>query len=151
MAKKLKIYIDTSVVGGCLDGEFRETSVKLMDMFKAGKAIALLSDLLFLELEEAPAPVKQLLQDIPHENTVRLPVTDEMRHLQTLYVRGKVVGPSCGNDALHVAVATVEKADVIVSWNFKHIVHLDKILGFNAINVREGYGNLVILTPREVV
>jgi len=61
------------------------------------------------------------------------------------------VGLACGNDALHVALAVVARADMIVSWNFKHIVHFDKMRGFNAVNLKEGYAQLMILSPLEVV
>jgi hypothetical protein len=61
------------------------------------------------------------------------------------------VGAAHASDALHVALATVTHADMIVSWNFRHIVHFDKMREFNAVNVREGYGRLEILSPLEVV
>jgi hypothetical protein len=54
-------------------------------------------------------------------------------------------------DATHVALATISRADAIVSWNFRHIVHLDKMKLFNAVNLMNGYGVLTIVTPREVV
>ena len=54
-------------------------------------------------------------------------------------------------DAEHIAIATVEKADIVLSWNFKHIVNIQKIKGFNSINLKEGYQLLEIRTPREVL
>ena len=54
-------------------------------------------------------------------------------------------------DAQHIALATVCRADLVVSWNFKHIVHYEKIRGFNSVNLREGYGMVDIRSPREVV
>jgi len=78
-------------------------------------------------------------------------VNGEAERLQDLYLAASVVGPASANDAMHVALAVVSRADMIVSWNFKHIVHYDKMRGFNAVNVREGYGQLMILSPLEVV
>jgi hypothetical protein len=151
MAKELRIYVDTSVVGGCLDDEFREASVKLMDMFRERRAVALLSWLLLQELRKAPVAVRQVVEGLPDASIEAVPVIEEAERLQTLYLREAVVGTSCANDALHVALATTARADMIVSWNFKHIVHFDKMRGFNAINLREGYAQLSIYSPLEVV
>ncbi len=63
----------------------------------------------------------------------------------------KIVGKRYTTDAFHVALATVAGADVIVSWNCKHIVHLEKIRGFNAVNLLNGFANIEIRTPEEVV
>lgn len=63
----------------------------------------------------------------------------------------KVVGPKSRNDATHVAYATVARADAIVSWNFKDIVRLDRMKGYNRVNFEKGYGILEIVSPKEVV
>ena len=151
MSKKLRIYVDTSVVGGCLDEAFREASVKLLSLFISGDAVFLMSNLLVQELSPAPLEVQHVLDNLPVANVERLDISDEALQLQAFYINELVVGPACANDALHVALATVAHADVIVSWNFKHIVHLDKMRGFNAINLREGYPQLTILSPLEVI
>jgi hypothetical protein len=63
----------------------------------------------------------------------------------------KIVSQKYYGDALHIAIATVIGVDVLVSWNFKHIVNLDKIKLFNSVNLKEGYSILEIRTPREVI
>lgn len=151
MNRKLRIYVDTSVVGGCLDDEFCEASRKLMELFRMGLATVLVSELLLRELEDAPAEVQQVLTSLPLDSMERLELGEEAERLQALYLEAAVVGAACGNDAFHVALAVVAHADMIVSWNFKHIVHFDKMRGFNAVNLREGYGQLTILSPLEVV
>ncbi len=151
MNRKLRIYVDTSVVGGCLDDEFMEPSRKLLELFRSGNATVLASDLLLLELEDAPPDVKAILSSLPLASIERVELGEEAERLQALYMAADVVGPACGNDALHVALAVVARADMIVSWNFKHIVHFDKMRGFNSVNLREGYGQLAILSPLEVV
>lgn len=55
------------------------------------------------------------------------------------------------DDALHVALATISCADVIVSWNFKHLVNPVRIRKFDGVNVMNGYGPVVILTPGDFV
>ena len=149
--RKLRIYLDTSVIGGCLDDEFSEYSGKLLEMFVSGKAILLASDLLLRELEAAPVAVQAVLPRIPMVDLERVALGDEAERLKELYLAADVVGPASANDAWHVALATVARADMIVSWNFKHIVHFEKMRGFNAVNLREGYGRLDIFAPPEVV
>ncbi len=149
--KKLRIYIDTSVIGGCFDKEFFEDSIALFDMSRKGKIVLLLSDLLVAELDNAPERVLQLFKTLPGYNLERIDISEDALNLRDKYIKDKVLGRASENDALHVAIASVHGADMIVSWNFKHIVHYDKIRGFNAVNIREGYGIIAIHSPKEVV
>ncbi len=149
--KKLRIYVDTSAVGGCLDDEFREASCKLFDLFRKCQATLLVSDLLLRELEEAPVKVQDILLSVPRSNIESLMLDDEVEYLKNRYLAQGVVQAKHTNDALHVAMAVVARADMIVSWNFKHIVHFDKMRGFNAVNLQEGYARLDIFSPLEVV
>lgn len=64
---------------------------------------------------------------------------------------GRVVGNSASDDAFHVALAIVHGADLIVSWNFKHLVHVDRIRAFNSVSVQMGYNTIDIRSPKEVV
>jgi hypothetical protein len=79
-----------------------------------------------------------------------LSVTEEALELLRLYQARKVLGSRFRNDMLHIAVATIAEVDVLVSWNFRHIVRLDKIQQFNGINLELGYKTLPIFSPREV-
>ena len=67
-----------------------------------------------------------------------------------MYQERCILTPKFYDDGLHIAVATVGEADVLVSWNFKHIVRFDKIRRFNAVNLEFGYKPLQIFSPREV-
>lgn len=66
------------------------------------------------------------------------------------YLDHKILTHSFRNDALHIAAATVAGADLLVSWNFKHIVHFEKIQKFNAVNIEFGYKPILIYSPREM-
>jgi len=149
--KKLRVYVDTSVVGGCCDDVFREESCQLLAMARNGELLLLVSELLLAELAKAPDSVKALLPALPEECVENVSVSGEAVELRDAYLDAEVVGRVYSNDAYHVALATVARADLIVSWNFKHIVHFDKIRGFNAVNLREGYLPIEIRSPREVV
>lgn len=134
-----------------MDKEFAHESRALMAMAVEGKIMLLISDLLLEELEDAPSAVVAVLESVPMKNLERLSIGDDAHNLSRCYLEADVVGPASEEDALHVAIATVSTADLIVSWNFKHIVHVDKIRRFNAVNLREGYGPIDIRSPKEVV
>lgn len=149
--KTLRIYIDTSVVGGCLDDEFFQESKALFELVKKGVHHFLISELLLDEISLAPLEVQELLQTLPDKNLEPVSISLESVALQNLYIGAGVLGSKHENDAHHVALATIARADLIVSWNFKHIVHFDKIRAFNAVNLKEGYQQMEMRTPREVV
>lgn len=146
----LRIYTDTSVIGGCLDPKFQKASNKLIQLFKSGKAMLVLSDLTLLELDEAPKEVKQVLTRIPDSCRENIELTEEASDLARLYIQQGVLSETKWIDAQHIALATVSCVDVLVSWNFRHIVNLERIRGYNSINQKAGYSLLEIRTPREV-
>ena len=149
--KKLRIYIDTSVVGGCLDDEFARDSQALVDIARRREVTLVISDLLAAEITRAPAGVQSVFDALPDESLEIVRRSSETERVRDMYLKAGVVGRGSTDDAHHVAIATVERVDIIVSWNFRHIVHFDKIRGFNAVNLREGYPPIEIRSPREVV
>ncbi len=146
-----RIYGDTSVIGGCLDAEFSNESTHFIEMVRQGKCILLLSEIVIAELDKAPAEVQNILLSLPEETMERVELTDEILDLRNEYMKAKILGPEWVDDATHVAAATVARADAIVSWNFKHIVRLDKMKAYNQVNLMNGYGILTIISPKEVL
>lgn len=146
----LRVYIDTSVIGGCLDEEFAEESQRVFELAKAGYLQLLLSDVVIRELEHAPPAAKTMLEDLPESSVEVVPLTDEVHRLRDAYIAAGVVAQQWVDDATHVAAATVTQADAMVSWNFKHIVRLDKIKGYNQVNKSLALGELTIISPKEV-
>jgi hypothetical protein len=149
--KKLHIYVDTSVIGGCEDEEFSATTLRLWDQFKKGVHIQVLSDLTLKELEGAPEGVRARLNQVPERFQRFVQVGPEVEALARVYLDHGIIGPGSWADAMHVALATVAHVDVLVSWNFKHIVNLGKIRVFNAVNLEQGYGLIEIRSPLEVL
>jgi PIN domain len=149
--KRLRIYVDTSVFGGCRDEEFREESEALLAMTRTGSVTLLISPVLAAELRRAPPEVQGAFDALPLEGLEELPLSQEAEALRDAYLAAGVVGAASTADAHHVALATVARADMIVSWNFRHIVHYDKIRGFNTVNVQAGYPPIAIHSPKEVV
>ena len=146
---KQKIYIDTSVFGGYFDEEFAEHTIPLFDRHRNNEFTLLYSTVTQDELENAPEKVKELVKSLKTEFTEFLDTTDETIDLATEYITEKVVGPTSYADCLHIALATINRADFLVSWNFKHIVNVQRIRGYNAINIKNGYKQLEIRSPRE--
>ncbi|NBU92427.1 MAG: PIN domain protein [Flavobacteriia bacterium] len=146
-----RIYIDTSVVGGYFDEEFKEATNMLFKRLENREVKFVVSDLLDLELLNAPAHVKELLFNFPPEYFERVELTDETIQLADTYIEEKVVGKTSIEDCRHIALATIYKVDVLASWNFKHIVNLDKIKGYNSINLRLGYTMIEIRSPKDLV
>ena len=145
----MKIYIENSVIGGYFDKEFMHYTHKLFECFLNKKYKPVISSHVIAELDDgAPDYVKDILRTIDYDEYI---VNEEMISLAEKYISDKIVSETYYSDALHIAVATIIGVDVLVSWNFKHIVNLDIIILFNAINIQEGYSNLEIRSPREVV
>ncbi len=145
-----RIYLDTSVLGGCFDREFAVWSNALVQDFREGRYIPLLSDLLAVELGRAPEQVRKMHSELIACSAEVLTVNAEALDLLAAYEAHSVLGPRYRADMLHIALATVANADLLVSWNFKHIVRFDKIRLFNAANLEQGYKQLAIHSPREV-
>jgi hypothetical protein len=149
--KKLRIYLDTSVIGGCFDPEFRVWSESLMEDFRRSRYTAVVSDVTAAEVAPAPDFVRSLHQELLGLPAELIRTDEEAVSLVQGYVARSVLGQRFINDMLHIALATISEVDVLVSWNFKHIVRLDKIRLFNAVNIEQGYKPLTIYSPREVI
>lgn len=147
--KRPQIYVDTSVFGGCFDAEFATWSNALMTDFRAGRFRLMVSDVTAAEVALAPESIRELFSELLPMGEFLDIGSDALELLSAYEARG-VLGPRFRNDMLHIAIATVGEVDVVVSWNFKHIVRLDKIQLFNGINIELGYRPLAIYSPREV-
>ena len=148
---KQRIYIDTSVVGGYFDEEFKDATIALFQRLEHGEIIFVVSDLLDLELINAPQKVRELLYNYAADKFERVELTEEAIKLSDTYVAEKVVGKTSMEDCRHIALATINKVDVLASWNFKHIVNLDRIKGYNSVNLRLGYQMIEIRSPKDLI
>jgi len=146
----MKIYADTSVFGGVFDKEFSEPSKKFFDEVESGRFTLVTSAVVEAEIELAPETIKQLFNKYANISEIA-DVSKEALELRTNYIKSGVVTEKSLDDALHVAISTVSGCDLIVSWNFKHIVHFDKIPKYNAVNTLNGYKNIGIYSPLEVI
>lgn len=148
--KGQRIYIDTSVLGGYFDTDFEESTKKLFEKVKLGDYRIVISVITESELLNAPDRVKTLLNDLNIEYEVVM-LNDDSITLADEYIRENVVGQTSRDDCLHIAIATITRVDLLVSWNFKHIVNIKRIRGYNGINIKNGYPVLEIRSPKEVI
>ncbi|ESQ15377.1 MAG: PIN domain protein [Thiohalocapsa sp. PB-PSB1] len=149
--KKLRVYVDTSVVGGYFDAEFEEWSKALISDFRNSRYQAVVSTVVSKEIEAAPAFVRELYAEMRSWPAEVVRVDEETLGLVAHYKAHGVLSDRFFEDMLHIALATIAEVDVLVSWNFKHIVRLDKIRSFNSVNLAQGYKPLTIYSPREVI
>ena len=149
--KKLSLYIDTSVIGGYFDVEFQRETQKLFQSIFNNQFHILYSTVTEDELLNAPAEVRILLDNIPGETKTKIELTEEAVMLGDRYIAENVVGKTSREDCFHIALATIHKADILVSWNFKHIVNVMRIRGYNAVNLKLGYSPIDIRSPKEIV
>ena len=146
-----KIYIDTSIVGGFFDKIFAAETTALFDRLRNREVVFVLSDVLKKELLNAPPRVRDLLKQYEEHCFEHVELTHEAEFLANCYIGEKVVGPTSINDCQHIALATINKVDVLASWNFKHIVNLKCIKGYNSVNMKMGYITLEIRNPKELI
>lgn len=148
--KKLRIYVDTSVIGGCFDQEFEAWSLGLFSDFEKNSFTPITSRVVEQEIQVAPDFVQNKFQELLKFHPEVIEVNREILDLQNAYLKRAILKPKFANDLLHIAIATYSNADVLVSWNFKHIVRFDKILLYNSVNLEMGYRPIQNYSPREV-
>ena len=149
--RKLRVYADTSVFGGCFDPEFEAESRKLFEEVRQGRFTVVISDVTVEELQPAPEEVRQVLAKLPPEHVELVEGSDETEALRQAYLEAGIVGIVSSNDAAHIAAATTAEVDIVVSWNFKHIVHFEKIAGYEGVNTLRGFRSPRIYSPKQVV
>ncbi|MBK8270774.1 MAG: hypothetical protein IPK83_21705 [Planctomycetes bacterium] len=148
--KTFKVYVDTSVFGGVFDDEFKNGSRSFFDLVRAGRFELQISDVCRKEIAGAPEDVRAFFDSVIAYLEV-VPIDERVLQLRDAYVSAGVVGKRWLDDASHVAAAVVSGSELIVSWNFRHIVHFEKIRHYNQVNTRMGYREIEIRSPLEVL
>ena len=148
--KRQRIYIDTSVIGGCFDEEFAQWSRGLLHDFHRGRYKPIVSEIVADEVSSAPAEVRNSYIELLTLDHEYLEITEEVSALAAHYQERNILSPRYYYDGVHIALATLARVDLLVSWNFRHIVHYDRIRLFNSVNIEQGYHPLQIYSPRQV-
>ncbi|MGL6225406.1 MAG: hypothetical protein ACRC10_02130 [Thermoguttaceae bacterium] len=146
-----RVYIDTSVVGGTFDKEFARQTEPFWRAVNDEEVMVVVSDLMKNELEGAPKHIRDFLDALPESQIEYITTTKASDQLAMQYIAENVVGRSSLDDCKHIALATLAGVDVLVSWNFKHIVNVNRIRRYNSVNMKLGYRQIDIRTPYEVI
>jgi len=147
MSEKIKrVYVDASVIYGAPTKEFSQDSKRFWDAVRNGEIIVIVSNVLTTEIDRAPQNIRELLDTLPKSQIERIVSTDESDDLAEQYITEDVVGESSLDDCKHIAIATIAKADALVSWNFKHMIY--RRAGYNDVNEKLGYPGIAIQTPK---
>ena len=146
-----RFYFDTSVLGGVFDIEFEKHSTILMEKVKLGQVKIVVSNVTEREIMNARKEIRDFYTSLPKEFIEFVELSPDGIKLAETYIKEKVVGETHFDDCLHIAVATINNVDILVSWNFKHIVNIYRIRGYNSVNLKLGYKTLEIRSPKEIV
>ena len=155
MYKKLKLYIDTSIWNIALETD-RDEHILTHDFFEvygnSKNNLLVISEVVEVEINRAyDTRRKQLLRLIEKYKPEVLIPSNEAYNLAKIYISEGLMSANAINDAIHIAIASLNHCDFIVSWNFKHIVRAKTIKGVHVINLREGYSLIEIVSPREFI
>ncbi len=146
----IRVYADTSVYGGVFDEEFAVPSRRFFDLVREGRFRLVVSALVEDELALSPIEVRQWFA-LFRPDAEAAAIDSDALTLRQAYLNAGILTPQAGNDALHVALATVAGCSLIVSWNFRHIVHYQKVPRYNAVNILHRRSTLEIRSPSEVI
>lgn len=154
--RKLKIYLETSVWNFLFADdapEKMEITKQFFEEIEKGGYEIYISELVLVEIKRTKDERKreQLLKPITKYRPIELPRSEEVNKLAAKYINAKIIPEKYEEDAVHVACGAVNDLDVIVSWNMQHIVRLKTKLGVNGINKMEGYKEIEICTPEEML
>ena len=148
--RRFRVYVDTSVIGGCFDPEFAAWSRLLVEDFRRRRLRPVVSDVVSMEVDLAPPNVRSQYNELVGLGAEILVVTRQVDDLAVAYAEQGVLSWRSRNDMLHVALASFARVDALVSWDFRHLVRVDKVRAFNAVNARLGVPPATIASPREV-
>ena len=147
----MRLYLDTSIIGGNFDAEFKDWTEPLIAEILRGKHTAVISEITIREIQSAPGYVIKLLEQLLNPHGEFIASNLESKRLAEHYIREGALTKKSLEDANHIALATYHNVNAMVSWNFKHIVNVDRIRLFNSVNLRYGYGQIDIRSPREII
>jgi predicted nucleic acid-binding protein len=153
--KKLKIYLDTSVIShlDAPDVPDKETDTKkLWGKIKISEFEAFISPVVAEELERCSEPKRSVMLEYLHSVPITvLQGSVEVAELTAAYIEAGILRQKSFDDCQHIAYACVYGCDIIVSWNFKHIVNHQTISGVKSVNVLAGYKEMLIYSPTMLI
>jgi hypothetical protein len=145
------LYLDTSVVGGYFDEEWKDATQEMFRLADLGLYHLVASVVTATEVMGAPTNVQGHFANIFADPAQLHELSDEAETLAQSYIAAGVVTPKYLDDARHIAIASIHALPIVVSWNFKHLANIKREAGFNAVNLLQGYPQIRILTPLQLL
>ena len=149
--RKLKVYLDTSVISHLNQEDVPEKMEQTREVWKIlqmGKYDVVISDLVLAEINECKEPKKSILKEyLSKINYERLEITEETEKIANEIINEGILNSKSFDDCLHIASAIINDCNIIVSWNFKHMVNVDTINGIRRITFAKRYNNIDIYAP----
>ncbi len=155
--RKLKIYLDTSVINFLFADDAPDYMKATIDFFDnyLNEFDAFISDVVLAEIKRTPdAQKRDLLMSTIEKYKLRIynNLTEEIESMATGYIDKGIIPVKKIDDALHIAFATYYEFDILLSWNFKHLSNIKKQKEINIVNLNNGYCKpLVLINPLEVI
>lgn len=149
---KFKIYLDTSVISALFDTRNPERQDLTKNFIEnIGDYECYISEVVLAEINDIR--YKSLKEKLRNAviNYIVLEINEENRKLANRYVENNAIPVKYSEDALHIAIATLNKIDYLLSWNFRHIVKIKTRKIINEVNLSIGYSKLKIITPAELL
>lgn len=147
----VRYYLDTSIFCGYFDSQYEVDTHQLFYKIFNENIRILYSELTENELENAPETIKSFIRELPKDNVEYIEITKESIELADRYISENIVSKTNRNDCIHIALAVLNRADLLISWDFKHTVNLKNIRGYNSVNLKNGYPNIEIRSPKEII
>ncbi len=154
--RNIKLYLDTSVINFAISeqgvAKEKEVTLQLFEQIKRGRFEAGISEVVLREISRAPEKkaraLMEVLRGVPLVNLI---VSEDAERLANKYVEETIIPQKYREDALHIAMAAVYEYDVVVSWNFEHMVKVKTRREVHGVNLMMGYKSIDIATPEEVI
>lgn len=147
----LRVYLDTSVFSAYFDARLNDRQAQTEEFWlRLDQFDASTSELAVEEIDQTPDPERRTAIQKLAADVIVHPVTDEMKTPAKHYVTSSIFAPSLLNDAIHVAAAVLTRQDILVSWNFKHLVNRRRRAMVNEANTAMGLPSIEIVAPPEI-
>jgi predicted nucleic acid-binding protein len=150
-----KLFIETTVFNFYFEGkqgQKQKDAIRLFDAITKGRYEAYTSQTVVDEIKAASEEKSKKMDILSRKHIKKFIVlSPEAVQMANLYITKGIIPSKYKEDALHIAIATVNNFDLVISYNLGHIVKTKTMIGTGLVNLREGYRQIGLSTPTEVL
>src|SRR5262245_32490136 len=151
MTPKLRVYLDTSVISALGDARAPDRQQLTQEFFARAEEFELFSSQLTKDEVSKTRDEQRRLEMLARLQGLQLlPITTEAVELSGRYIAARAMPEAAPEDALHVAIAVTTHQDILLSWNFKHLVNRRRRAMLDSVNASLGLPRISILAPPEL-